>query len=33
MTVSMTGGASIRIIEALDGDKNENNNSVAAEFT
>jgi beta-lactamase superfamily II metal-dependent hydrolase len=33
MTVSMENGASIQIIEALDGDKNLNNDSVAALFT
>lgn len=33
MTVSMKNGASIQIIEALDGDKNPNNDSVAALFT
>lgn len=33
MTVSMKNGASVQIIEALDGDKNPNNDSVAALFT
>jgi competence protein ComEC len=33
MTVSMTNGASIQIIEALDGDANLNNDSVCALFT
>lgn len=33
MTFSMANGASISIIEALDGDKNPNNDSVAALFT
>lgn len=33
MTLAMADGATLRIIEALDGDKNENNNSVAALLT